>query len=176
MKKFICVLLALIMSFALCVSAFAADEEVAGTLADGTKVTKLVSEVVKTAEEADSEKSDELNAFFSKFDKDDDITVVAKGIVNFGGAFAECTEEVIEVPLPVPGVKVGDVVGVSLSNGTSETVECKEDDVVIIAFPKDAENIGYVIASAVKKTLDDGSYWMYLPTDNGTPAAGSPKV
>ena len=184
MKKFFAIVLALAVVFSFSALAFAADE-VTGTLADGTAVTKPVSEVVKSVEdglkaleEANAEKADELKAFFAKFDENEDIEVIAEGIVNFGGAFAECTEDEIIVPISVPGVKKRDKVGFSLSNGTSAVAECEEDDVVPVAFPKDAEDVGYVISAAQEETLPDGTTWTTVTDGDGndTTTADSPAV
>ena len=184
MKKFLAIVLALAVVFSFGAFAIAADE-VTGTLSDGTAVTKPVSEVafsvedgLKALEELDKEKADELKAFFAKFDENEDIEVIAEGIVNFDGAFAECTEDEIIVPIAVAGVKAGDKVGVSLSNGTSKTVKCEEDDIVPVSFPKDAEFIGYVISAAKEETMPDGTTWTTFTDGNGedTTSEASPAV
>ncbi len=159
MKKFLAIVLALTFVLSFGAISFAAADEVAGTLADGTAVTKPVSEVVKSVEDGlaalDAEKAEALKTFFAEAEAKEDVTVIAKGIVDFAGAFADATEAEIEVPLAAPGVKAGDKVGVSLSTGTSKPVEAAEDDVVTVAFPKDADGVGYVISSAKEKATWD---------------------
>ncbi len=183
MKKFVCVLLALMMTFALCVSAFAATEEVGGTLADGTAVTKPVSEVVKKVEdglkeleEIDKDRAEKLREFFAKYDQDEKVTVITEGIVHFDGAFADVTEEEIEVPLPLPGAKIGDKYFVILSNDTTKEVEVVEDDAVTTPFPKDADYMGYVIIATEEETFDDGTTWTFVPSTDNTPSSDSPAV
>ena len=153
-----------------------------GSLTGAARVLHLsqpgITRSLKALEEANAEKADELKAFFAKFDENEDIEVIAEGIVNFGGAFAECTEDEIIVPISVPGVKKGDKVGFSLSNGTSAVAECEEDDVVPVAFPKDAEDVGYVISAAQEETLPDGTTWTTVTDGDGndTTTADSPAV
>ena len=154
MKKFLAIVLALTFVLSFGAISFAAADEVAGTLADGTAVTKPVSEVVKSVEDGlaalDAEKAEALKTFFADAEAEENVTVIAEGIVDFAGAFADATEAEIEVPLAAPGVKAGDKVGVRLSTGISETVEAAEDDVVTVAFPKDADGVGYVISSKLR--------------------------
>ena len=179
MKKFFAIVLALTFVLSIGVLSFAAPEEVTGTLADGTAVTKPVSEVVKSVEDGiaaieavDAEKAEALKAFFAEAEEKEDAEVIAKGIIDFAGAFVDATEDEIEVPLSVPGVKAGDKVGVSLSNGTSKLAECEEDDVITFAFPKDADGIGYVVSATVEETAEDGTTFTYYgDTTSGSPQA-----
>ena len=183
MKKFLAIVLALAVVFSFGAFAIAADE-VTGTLADGTAVTKPVSEVAFSVEdglkalEEDTEKTDALKAFFTQFDENEDVEVIAEGIINLGGAFAECTEDEIIVPITAAGIKTGDKVGVSLSNGTSAVAECEEDGFVPVAVPKDAENLGYVVSAAKEETMPDGTTWTTFTDGNGedTTSEASPAV
>ena len=188
MKKFVCVLLALAVICSLGMSAFAADD-VTGTLADGSAITKPVSEVAKSVEEGlaeleaiDAERAEKLKTFFADAEanaaENEKLEIIKKGIVHFAGFFAEVTEDELDVDLPVPGAKAGQKYGVTLSNGTSELGESKEDDTVTAAFPKDADYIGYVITAEVEDTQDDGTtfYYYYDTTGNEITPSDSPVV
>lgn len=179
MKKFVCILLALVMAFALSVSAFAADEAtVTAKKADGTEISKPVSEVVKTVEEGlaelkeiDADRAAKLEQFFTDWEKNEDVTVIAKGIVCFDGAFEEAEGDEIEVPLSAAGLKADNQYGVILSTGTSKLFDCKEDGTVVVAFPKDADYIGYVITAEKVETFEGT---MIITTSGGN--TGSPVV
>ena len=95
---------------------------------------------------------------------------------HFDGAFADVTEEEIEVPLPLPGAKIGDKYFVILSNDTTKNVEVVEDDAVTTPFPKDADYMGYVIIAVEEKTFEDGTTWTSVPSTDNTPSANSPAV
>lgn len=181
MKKFFAIVLALAVVLSYGAFALAATEEVSGTLADGTAVTKPVSEVVKSVEdglkeleEIDKERADKLREFFAKYEQDPDVTLITEGIVHFAGAFVDVTEDAIEVPLPLPGAKIGDKYLVILSNDTTEFVEVVEDDAVTTPFPKDADYMGYVIIAGKEETYPDGT--TITTFDNDVVPPSSPTV
>ena len=51
----------------------------------------------------------------------------------------------IEVPVEVAGAVKGIVYTVVFSDGTSVEVECEENGVLVIPFPKDARDFGFAV-------------------------------
>lgn len=178
MKKFVSVLLAIVMIFAFCVNAFAATE-VTGTLADGTTISKPVSEVLKSADaglaevkESDSEKYEKLSAFFDEAKANPENLAI--GFIDFDGFFADVTEANLDVTLPVEA-DAGKVVVVTTSDGSYGDY-IAEQGTVVVPFPKDAKLLAYSIAG--KETEDEWA-WPVLPGEpttitSSTVIVGSP--
>ncbi len=72
---------------------------------------------------------------------------ISAGTVDFGDAFANAEEATVEVPVTVAGAEAGQEYTVVLSNGDTITVACEKDGELVIPFPKDAENLSFVIQS-----------------------------
>lgn len=166
MKKLLAIVLALAMVLSLSVFSFAAADAVSGTLADGTLISKPVSEVVKTGEEA--QQYDSTKSFLASVESNP--RAVSSGVVDFGGFFADIVEDTVDVPLPVVAKK-GDKLTVTLSNGSTSVTQCNEDGVVVVPFPKDAAGIGFCIS----KVKTANNWALPAPLSGGDEGkAGSP--
>ena len=174
MKKLLTIVLALAMVLCMGVFSFAAAEAVSGTLADGTVISKPVSEVLKNGEaalmelqDAAPEKAASLEAFLAASEAGS--RTISCGVVDFGGFFDEISEDTVIVPLPAPGTRKGDKVLVSLSNDMSRVLTSDEDGIVNVAFPRSTSCVGYCVS--VMKAVD---YWEPppAPPPSGGESAG----
>ena len=137
MKKLLSIVLALAMVLSVGIFSFAAADTVSGTLADGTVISKLVSEVVKTGK--DAEQYDDVKDFLALAAADP--RTICTGVVDFGGFFDNITEGSVAVPLSVPDAKTGEKYLVKLSSGFASTKQCSENGVLTVDFPKDASEL-----------------------------------
>ena len=110
---------------------------VKGTAKDESLITAELDQVLKPGTEPVA--SPEFTATAASEE------TLAYGTVDFGGIFEEAQETVIEVPVAVSGTVKGIVYTVIFSDGTSTEVECEEDGVLVIPFPKDARDFGYAV-------------------------------
>ena len=111
---------------------------VTGTAADGSTIEAKAAALTKT-EELPAELAGE---FADAATSEDALTY---GTVGFDGLFADAQEETIAVPIIAPGTKKGVSYQVIFSDGTDIHVTCEKDGILVVPFPKEAENLGYVI-------------------------------
>ncbi len=114
-----------------------APATVRGTAEDNSAIVAGVDEVLRADASVDG--MPELASAAASAD------AVSHGVVDFGGAFLDAQEDVIAVPVPVPGAMAGVPYIVSFSDGTTVEVTCDENGVLLIPFPRDAQNMGYVV-------------------------------
>lgn len=110
---------------------------VKGTAEDNSTVTAELNQVLKAGSVAQA-----APEFAATAEAEDTITY---GTVDFGGVFTDVQEAVIEVPVAVEGAVEGITYTVVFSDGTTAEVTCQENGVLVIPFPKDAENLGYAV-------------------------------
>ena len=116
------------------------------TTETGTESSETEKEATEpepeTTEAEKKEKEEEARKFLYAAISDD---AVSYGIIDFDGQYKDAEEDYILVPIYVRDLEVGQQVKAVLSNGSEYELVCMKEETVWVPFPKDADNIGYVI-------------------------------